>query len=959
MHLGYYLSLGLIFLSSLVWSQTNFISNGSFEDKSSCPNSLGDIEDSYWRKPINHIGSSDYFHGCTGLSVCDVPTNFFGTANAADGIAYAGIYLHDPGTTTYHEYIMDTLTQTLVAGRPYVVSFEYRLAPNCNRAAWDLGFWLTASHPTKTSSPYNGTMTTNPTSRNTAFNYLDNYQNWETYIDTIVATGGEQYITIGSFDAITAGISITNSGATIGAGYYYIDDVQMHEYPGVYGDSIICTDSVAQIHASFLESVYWVDSANSSTIISYNDTIWVSPTSNTTYWCIGATSGDTFSFDVDVVTPPQNFLIDDTVICANEQIELVVSLTGWNNLWSTGLTGDSLVTSDTGFHWLQLSAGSCQSTESFHLDHHPFPEVNLGNDTTICNYDSVPVQTGLTGYGHLWSTGDTTSSVMLSDSGTVTLEVYDANCSFYDTLLVEFFIPITVDLGNDEVACFLSDTTVSSSAVNAQGFQWSTGQTTQQITVTTSGTYYITVSNPDCIATDSVTILFHDEPDFQLGNDTSICAFDDLVINPQISPGSYSYLWNDGTVGSNYNLTVPNDGILWVEISDSLCTLRDSIEVIRRSAFQPMLTDSFRICEGDTSMIVAQSSDTLTYDWNTGSDSPAIYAVNTGFYVVSVSDDKCEEVDSARVDVIEYPILELGNDTILCDIDPFLLVPDVNLAGVSYLWSDGSGGSQLQLSSDQSALVWLEVTNEMCSVTDSIFIERSLPPEVILPGELEICSDEPAVVEAKGDSTWTYTWSNGTNGPVITISESGRYGLETFDGKCYQIDSLIVDIYRLPLIEILGPEYICLGEEVNLEATGDGYDRVRWSTGSVDSIVTVIEAGIYYVNAEYACGKVSDSIEIEDCECVVWIPNAFVPGSNSNPTFGAKFHCDIVEFDLTIYDRWGHEIFRTSDPLDWWDGTDKGNPVTQGVYTWQLVFDADYKGKELTEYRYGTVTLLR
>jgi len=96
-------------------------------------------------------------------------------------------------------------------------------------------------------------------------------------------------------------------------------------------------------------------------------------------------------------------------------------------------------------------------------------------------------------------------------------------------------------------------------------------------------------------------------------------------------------------------------------------------------------------------------------------------------------------------------------------------------------------------------------------------------------------------------------------------------------------------------------------------------------------------------------------------------PTAFSP-SNSGPTGGAynaslhlndifyPFHEGVVEYDLTIYNRWGERLFETTDINRGWDGYYKETLCPQGVYVWKAsVTYGNGKSEVLT----GDVTLLR
>lgn len=71
----------------------------------------------------------------------------------------------------------------------------------------------------------------------------------------------------------------------------------------------------------------------------------------------------------------------------------------------------------------------------------------------------------------------------------------------------------------------------------------------------------------------------------------------------------------------------------------------------------------------------------------------------------------------------------------------------------------------------------------------------------------------------------------------------------------------------------------------------------------------------------------------------VFIPNAFTPdGDGLNDRFGPIFSASIVRMRFTVFDRFGMQVFSTTDPLESWDGTLRGEPAGMGVYPWVLEY---------------------
>ena len=88
----------------------------------------------------------------------------------------------------------------------------------------------------------------------------------------------------------------------------------------------------------------------------------------------------------------------------------------------------------------------------------------------------------------------------------------------------------------------------------------------------------------------------------------------------------------------------------------------------------------------------------------------------------------------------------------------------------------------------------------------------------------------------------------------------------------------------------------------------------------------------------------------------VWFPNIFTPGEAINNRFGPATSCQVAEFEIFIYNRWGLLVWHTTDLSTPWDGTHEGTPCPQGAYAYRWYL------KDLHGDRWsgtGTVTLLR
>lgn len=95
--------------------------------------------------------------------------------------------------------------------------------------------------------------------------------------------------------------------------------------------------------------------------------------------------------------------------------------------------------------------------------------------------------------------------------------------------------------------------------------------------------------------------------------------------------------------------------------------------------------------------------------------------------------------------------------------------------------------------------------------------------------------------------------------------------------------------------------------------------------------------------------------------CNIFTPNVFSPNNDGkNDEFLAFTNCDLSNFHMQIFDRWGTMVFESMEINSGWNGTLDTRDLPQGVYTFQIKFaflNADSTGNALI--KSGDVTLIR
>lgn len=161
-------------------------------------------------------------------------------------------------------------------------------------------------------------------------------------------------------------------------------------------------------------------------------------------------------------------------------------------------------------------------------------------------------------------------------------------------------------------------------------------------------------------------------------------------------------------------------------------------------------------------------------------------------------------------------------------------------------------------------------------------------------------------------------------------------------------DSIVKEDYitvsAKPAAEIIADtSVLCYGEEKILASVSNG--PVTWSTGATTGTISIRNPGVYLLIAENQCGRVVDTVVIdyEKCPCNVWLPNAFTPNSDGkNERYGAIGDCIFTHYRLSIFNRWGQEVFQSAPDINEWDGRFDGTDAPEGLYMALL----QYKGYE-------------
>lgn len=230
------------------------------------------------------------------------------------------------------------------------------------------------------------------------------------------------------------------------------------------------------------------------------------------------------------------------------------------------------------------------------------------------------------------------------------------------------------------------------------------------------------VINTNCHAISDTSIIRIDTiaHNFLNSTDTIFCSSAPVNLNPGSLLNATSYIWNTGA--TTPNITVNTPGTYWLRISSVLgCKATDTINIEIDQAFTPELGNDTALCKGTQLTLNVSGLNANSYLWSTGATDSVININTSGIYWVKAFFNNCTTSDTIQIEIQEKPVVNLNNDTAICEGKYITLKNAINYPGASYQWNDGS--TELELNVMEAGMYWLTITSlPNCTSSDSINI---------------------------------------------------------------------------------------------------------------------------------------------------------------------------------------------------------------------------------------------
>lgn len=549
---------------------------------------------------------------------------------------------------------------------------------------------------------------------------------------------------------------------------------------------------------------------------------------------------------------------------------------------------------------------------------------------------TADVTGGAAPYAYNWSNQMQGAYISNLPAGDYTVTATDANgCSAADTYTVGTD-PSAIAITNPQVSnvsCVgATDGSISVTFVGGTGTitgVWSSGTYSNpgnSVTGLAAGTYSVTASDPTgCSAVASYTI--NGPQGLATSNPSIVDAVcyqsptGSIDVNPVGGTPPYNYLWSDSqTAKTATNLVA---GTYTVTITDANgCNTTTSGEVKEPGE---LIIDSLVAtpikCAGDINGTITAyaSGGTQPFNYSATQDGASFYYANggyieglpVGFYTVIISDNNgCTVADTTSVGDVIPDVFTVTTDSTSCYGDDYndgaIHIVALSAADNGPYWYSIDAGAQQQQSGDFFGLLAgaykiQAVSAKGCTTTIDATVEQPLQMFAdINPDTLTLELGESGDVLA--------TYQNASN---VMYSWSPSYGLSCSD---------------------------CPNPTIT------AYNRT-------DYVLTIsMENGL---SVCYAKAKLH--VGVEEAEHM-YVPNAFTPNGDGNNDLFLVYSSDIQTVNVKIFNRWGELVFESLNQFQGWDGTYKGVPAPEGLYTYTV---SSTRLDNTKEEKNGSIMLIR
>jgi gliding motility-associated-like protein len=237
-----------------------------------------------------------------------------------------------------------------------------------------------------------------------------------------------------------------------------------------------------------------------------------------------------------------------------------------------------------------------------------------------------------------------------------------------------------------------------------------------------------------------------------------------------------------------------------------------------------------------------------------------------------------------------------------------------------------------------------------CSQSDTVVVPITVEPisfEFDIP-DMAKCDGVPVQLDA-GAFPGDYIWNTGATTSSIVVDEVGEYWVTISNSAgCVGTDTL--EVFPTPQYELAFEVMTCPGVKVPLNIPLDGAQSYTWGNGASTRLIEVdgVDSSyVFQVVDQYGCVFLDTArVTLFDADVQLFAPNAFSPNDDGvNDVFQVLGYGE-NSTELTIYNRWGEQLYTTNSLAKPWDGRYNGTVVKNDVYVYVLKYTGTCTGSK-------------
>ena len=546
-------------------------------------------------------------------------------------------------------------------------------------------------------------------------------------------------------------------------------------------------------------------------------------------------------------------------------------------LWSNGATTTSITVSIPGTYSVTQTVNGCTSAPGSNVAAPTAGPATPG--VTVQNNcgSSLLTATGTTG-SLMWSNGATTPTITVSTGGTysVTQTVNGCTSAAGSNTAAPKVVPATPNVGVVN--------NCGNSVLTASGFTgsllWSTGATTNSITVTTAGSYTVTQTVNGCVS----GVGSGTAAPLNSSVDPPVITVDNNCTNSVLTASGYtgSLLWSNGATTPSITVSLPGNYSVTQTVSGCTSPAQVATATPVNSTIPAPVVSVTNNCGNS---VLTASGYTGSLLWNTNETTESIIANAAGTYSVTQTIGGCAGVaGSGTAAPKTNPVLSSPLTANASGGAAFTYTATSTTSGTTFAWSraavtgidnaaaSGTGnvnetlvnstGSPVSVIYDYTLTAAGCVNNQNVVVTVSPGGVTVAPNVTTQPVAQTKCAGTNAsfISAASGTPSPTVQWQSG-NGTTWSNIAGATNATLTFaattadNGKQYRAvwsnsagtansDGAALTVNAIPATPTVGVTNNC-GNSV-LNATGTT-GTLLWSTGATTASITVSTPGSYTV----------------------------------------------------------------------------------------------------------------